>query len=148
MLSASKSQQAVKLINEVEERLTRLRFLITDGDATAPIQDVGDRVLAEILEQGAAVTRQELYGIAAKHGMDRRGLGGFFRESGKKSLTELPGTGRIVLTPHGAERAQSHVNRRASSSYAAASEPSLYRIAESAFAEDWDSPEDQIYDRA
>ena len=147
MLSDTTNRRAVTLIEEIEERLVRLRGLLGQESGTAAAPDAGDQVLADVLEQGAAVTREELYAIAAKRGMDRRGLGGFFRETGKKSLTELPGTGRIVLTPYGAERAQRALNRRAPLEYTQ-QEPQLHRIAESSFAEDWNSPEDDIYDRA
>ena len=146
MIPNATIQRADKLIAEIEVRLERLRALL-GKEAGYEVSDMGDRVLGNVLEQGAAVTRQELYEIAARHGMDRRGLGGFFRETGKKSLMELPGTGRIVLTPYGPERARRVLDRRETTGYRVY-EPSLQRLAETSFAQDWDSPEDQIYDRA
>jgi len=138
-------QKALTLIQEVEERLARLRELIAPSAGVIP--DAGDRVLADVLEGGAALSRAELYEIAQKHGMDRRGLGGFFRESGQQSLQVLPGTDRIVLTPYGAERAKRFLDRRAARTYEVPAR-ALQRIAEASFAEEWDSPEDSVYDRA
>ncbi len=107
-------------------------------------EDPGSKVLADILERGAAVSKQELYAIAEKHGMDRRGLGGFFRQSGKTSLYVLPGD-RVVLTPYGAEQARRFQERRPSILYD--EQTSEYaKVAEKSFAEDWDSDEDSVYD--
>ena len=52
-----------------------------------------------------------------------------------------------MLTPYGAERAQRAVRRTGSAEYEV-NEQALYRIAEASFAEDWDTPADEIYDRA
>jgi hypothetical protein len=90
-------------------------------------------VLAEVLTRGGFVGRKELYEIAELHGMDRRGLGGFFRETGQKSLVDLPGTDRIVLTPYGAERAQRHLNQQRATPCDTV-EPNLSRVAEASFA--------------
>lgn len=142
---ASKTENARRLIEEIEERLALMKELV--GMATsADIPDLGDRVLAEVLERGASVSREELYEIAESQGMDRRGLGGFFRESGQKSLTDLPGIDRIVLTAYGAERAQRQLNRIRSGAYEPG-EPNLARAAEPSFADDWNSDEDAAYDR-
>lgn len=133
-----------KLLDEIETRVAQLRVMVA-SPPTPVAPDLGERVLADVLTQGGSVGRKELYEIAELHGMDRRGLGGFFRESGQKSLMGLPGTDRIVLTPYGAERAQRHLNRQRASQYEAV-EPNLSRVAETSFAEDWNSEEDAAYD--
>jgi hypothetical protein len=133
-----------KLLDEIEARVAQLRIMV--ASPVAPVaQDLGEKVLADVLIRGGSVGRKELYEIAELQGMDRRGLGGFFRESGQKSLMALPGTDRIVLTPYGAERAQRYLNRRRANQYEPA-EPNLSGIAESSFAEDWNSEEDAVYD--
>ena len=139
------STEAGRLIAEIEDRMNQLKGLLSE-EPEVPVVDLGDKVLGDVLRRGASVSRQELYDIAEAHGMDRRGLGGFFRESGQRSLTELPGTERIVLTPYGADRAQRYLNR-SEQSYTQA-EPSLAKVAEPSFAEDWNSPEDSVYDDA
>lgn len=136
---------ASRLIAEIEDRMKQLKELLTE-EPRSPVPDKGDKVLGDVLRRGASVSRQELYSIAEEHGMDRRGLGGFFRESGQNSLTELPGTDRVVLTPYGADRAQRYLNR--SSQKYGIGEPNLSKVAEPSFAEDWNSPEDSVYDDA
>jgi hypothetical protein len=145
MVTEATLRQASRLIEEAEERLDALKALLQASPPKTAELYLGDRVLAEVLERGASVTRQELYEIAERHGMDRRGLGGFFRLSGKTSLNELPGTDRIVLTPYGAEQARRHIERRQTLGYEEVEE-GLHRAAEASFAEDWDSEEDSIYD--
>jgi hypothetical protein len=133
-----------KLLDEIEARVAQLRVIVASpAGPVAP--DLGERVLADVLTRGGSVGRKELYEIAESHGMDRRGLGGFFRETGQKSLMDLPGTDRIVLTPYGAERAQRHLNRQRATPYETV-EPNLSRVAEASFAEDWNSEGDAAYD--
>jgi hypothetical protein len=136
---------ASRLIAEIEDRMKRLKELLVE-EPGSPVANLGDRVLGDVLRRGASVSKHELYSIAEEHGMDRRGLGGFFRESGQNSLTELPGTDRVVLTPYGADRAQRYLNRSAREY--GIGEPNLSKVAESSFAEDWNSPEDSVYDDA
>ncbi len=59
------------------------------------------RVWKRVLARGGTVTAQELHTIADEVGMDRRGLGGFFRGE-KGSLIRTPG-GRLTLAPHAIE---------------------------------------------
>ncbi len=133
-----------KLLDEIDARVAQLRTMV--GSPAVPVPpDLGERVLAEVLTRGGSVSRKELYEIAELHGMDRRGLGGFFRETGQKSLMDLPGTDRIVLTPYGAERAQRHLNRQRATRYDTV-EPNISRVAEASFAEDWNSEGDAAYD--
>lgn len=49
----------------------------------------------EVWERGGIVTREELHKIAKKHGIDNRGLGGFF--TGKASLVNIAGN-KVGLT--------------------------------------------------
>jgi hypothetical protein len=147
VISQTKAERAAQLVEQVEERVTELKSILGRATSNEPTPNVGDRVLAEILERGASVTREELYAIAEKHGMDRRGLGGFFRVSGKMSLNELRGTDRIVLTPYGADQATRYLTSRPSIAYDDVTQP-FTKAAEESFAEDWDSDEDSIYDRA
>jgi len=146
MVSPSTSRTAVTLIEEAEDALRQLKALFATGStAPEPQEYPSQLVLAEILQQGASVTKGELYALAEKHGMDRRGLGGLFRQSGKTSLYELAGTDKVVLTPYGAEMGRRLLERRPSIMY---EEPTIAyaKIAEESFAEDWDSEEDSVYD--
>lgn len=146
MTTFTKAKEAIRTIEEVQERLEHVLELLRPVAAQDDEPDVGGLVLAEVLEQGGSVTRDELYRIAASHGMDRRGLGGFFRQSGKTSLYVLPGD-RVLLTPYGVEQAQRHIQRKTPLTYEPA-EPDLARIAEPSFARDWESDEDSVYDSA
>ena len=138
------SDEAIALLEQIEAATARLRAVLSKKVAQ-PAGDMGEAVLADVLSRGGSVSRAELYQIAEARGMDRRGLGGFFRESGQKGLMDLPGTDRIVLTPYGAERAQRYLNRRRPTMYEPA-EPNLPRAAEPSFAADWNSDEDAAYD--
>jgi hypothetical protein len=141
------TQDAVRLISEAEERLQQARSLLENGHERAREEGwPGERILAEVLAEGGSVTRERLYQLAAKHGMDRRGLGGFFRASGKGSLYEVPGMDRIILTPSGTEVARRLLESREGLTYEPAS-PSFAKVAEAPFAEDWESDEDSVYDR-
>lgn len=145
-MGAAQAQEAVRLINEAEERLRRARSLLENGhDRSKEEGWPGERILAEVLAEGGSVTRARLYELAAKYGMDRRGLGGFFRASGKGSLYEVPGMDRIILTPSGTEVARRVLESREGFTYEP-SKPSFARVAEPSFAEDWESDEDSVYD--
>ena len=143
MVTTANARSAIQLIVDAEDLLGQARALL-NGNEHKEGEDLGERVLGEVLERGASVSRDELYEIAAKHGMDRRGLGGFFRQSGKTSLYVLPGD-RVVLTPYGAEQAKRYTERSRNFMY---EEPSVSfaKVAEGPFAEDWDSEEDAVYD--
>lgn len=143
MTAFSNVREALNLLDEIEERFARVRQLLRPISQT-DTQDLGGLVLAEVLEQGGSVTKDELYRIAAAHGMDRRGLGGFFRQSGKSSLHVLPGD-RVLLTPYGVEQARRHIERKEPIVYEM-KEPSFAKIAEASFAEEWESDEDSVYD--
>ncbi|HET9476619.1 MAG TPA: hypothetical protein VFP63_03940 [Dehalococcoidia bacterium] len=143
MTAFSNVGEALTLLDEIEERFARVRQLLRPL-ARSDTPDLGGLVLAEVLEQGGSVTKDELYRIAAAHGMDRRGLGGFFRQSGKSSLHVLPGD-RVLLTPYGVEQARRHIERKEPIVYEI-SEPSFMKIAEASFAEEWESDEDSVYD--
>jgi hypothetical protein len=146
MVSQSVSTTALTLIEEAEEALRQLKALFaSDSTPQEPQEYPSHLVLADILQRGASVTRDDLYELARTYGMDRRGLGGLFRQSGKTSLYELAGTDKVVLTPYGAETARRVLERRPSIMY---EEPtSVYaKVAEQSFAEDWDSEEDSVYD--
>jgi hypothetical protein len=144
-IEPARTERATDLIKEAEELLQRARTVLAGEPAPEPVQDPGARVMAEILNRGGSVSRQELYQIAASVGMDKRGLGGLFRQTGNTCLHEVAG-GRILLTPYGAERAQRYIN----DTRPTYGEPqvNLAKVAEPSFAEDWDSPEDAIYDDA
>ncbi|MEO8458377.1 MAG: hypothetical protein ABI559_11245 [Chloroflexota bacterium] len=144
---SSVNEQVTLLIGEAEAKLATARALLDGLPAADPEPELGARVLAEIINRGGSVGRGELYAIAAEIGMDKRGLGGLFRKTGKTLLHELPGD-RVVLTPDGAERGQRYLNlrQRSTSALYGASEPQLARVAETSFAEDWDSAEDSAYD--
>jgi len=144
MVLASNARNALQLIGEAEDLLQQAKSLLSSaGDR--PDEAVGDRVLGEVLERGASVSKAQLYEIAARHGMDRRGLGGFFRQSGKTSLYALPGD-RVVLTPYGAEQARRYTERSRNIMYYDEPSTSFAKVAEGPFAEDWDSEEDAVYD--
>ena len=143
MVTAVNARSAIRLIGDAEELLQQAKALLNGAEAVED-DDIGSKVLGEVLDRGASVSKNELYEIAEKHGMDRRGLGGFFRQSGKTSLYVLPGD-RVVLTPYGAEQARRHVELSRNIMY---EEPKIAyaKIAEKPFAEDWDSEEDSVYD--
>lgn len=145
MTTFGDAKEAVQTIEEIREQLERVLEFLRPLANQSDEPDAGRRILAEVLEQGGSVTRDELYRIAAAHGMDRRGLGGFFRQSGKTRLYELPG-GRVLLTPYGVEQAQRYTEK-APVGYERP-EPDLPKIAEASLAEDWDSDEDSAYDSA
>jgi hypothetical protein len=136
--------EAVRLIEEAEERLSRAKAALVPMAGPAAGWP-GGRILADLLNEGGSVTRERLYELAAKHGMDRRGLGGFFRASGKGSLYEVPGMNRVILTPAGTELARRAIEE--DETMYPMSEPSFAKVAEPSFAEDWESDEDSIYDR-
>jgi len=142
MVTNIASRDVGRLIDEAVALLGQAKELL-EAPPGQEEEDLGGKVLAEILERGASVSKQELYAIAERNGMDRRGLGGFFRQSGKTSLYVLPGD-RVVLTPYGAEQARRYQERRPSIVY----EPTIEyaKVAEESFAEDWDSDEDAVYD--
>lgn len=141
------TQEAVRLIEEAEERLKQAREILQPGAGQeGEPYWVGGRILAEILAEGGSVTRERLYQLAAKYGMDRRGLGGFFRASGKGSLYEVRGMDRIILTPTGTDIARHLLEEVGGFTYEAP-QASFAKVAERSFAEDWDSDEDSVYDR-
>ena len=144
MVTAANARNALQLIGEAEELLQQAKSFLNGADQQ-PVEDIGEKVLGEVLERGASVSKAELYEIAAKHGMDRRGLGGFFRQSGKTSLYVLPGD-RVVLTPYGAEQARRYTERSRNIMYYEEPSVSFAKVAEGPFAEDWDSEEDAVYD--
>jgi hypothetical protein len=146
MTLASNVRQAIANLEEAEERIEQARLLLLPVAAQSDGPDAGARVLAEVLRRGGSVTREELYQIAADNGMDRRGLGGFFRQSGKSSLYVLPGD-RVILTPYGVEQARRYAEPSRGIEYEPGTE-AFTKIAEPSFAEDWDSPEDSIYDES
>ncbi len=145
MTAFLKVTEALTILEDVQEKIERVRSMLRPIAAQGDEPDIGGRVLAEVLEQGGSVTKEDLYRIAAGQGMDRRGLGGFFRQSGKTSLYVLPGD-RVLLTPYGAEQARRYAQR--DPLVYEPGEPNLAKIAEESFAEDWDSDEEGIYDNA
>jgi len=146
-MSALTVKEAIRMIEEAEERLRQARELLRPAAEEASGEDwPGGRILAEVLAEGGSVARERLYQIAARHRMDRRGLGGFFRASGRGSLYEVPGMDRIILTPSGTEIARKMLEKEESLSYQAP-ETAYAKVAERSFAEDWDSEEDSTYDR-
>ncbi|HEU4759805.1 MAG TPA: hypothetical protein VFT91_07465, partial [Dehalococcoidia bacterium] len=106
-------------------------------------QWAGGLILADILREGGFVTRERLYEIAKKYGMDRRGLGGFF--TGKGSLQAIPEMNRVMLTQEGVKTARRYLEQEAGAALEE-QEATLARVAEPSFAEDWDSVEDSVYD--
>jgi hypothetical protein len=138
------SDEAIKLIEAAEDNLAQAKSLLLGVPRPEPEQELGARVLAEIVSRGGSVGREDLYKIAADIGMDRRGLGGLFRQTGKTLVHVLPGD-RIVLTPEGAERAQKYLDRHRQQVYESG-EPQLWRAAEPSFARDWDNERDAAYD--
>src|SRR3989304_2873822 len=138
-------EEALRLIEEAEERLKQARAALAPMMTSKRFEWPGGKILAEILAAGGSVTREHLYSLAAKHGMDRRGLGGFFRTSGKGSLYEGPGMDRVILTPSGIEIARRLLEAEGGVTYQV-SESAFARVAERSFAEDWNSEEDSIYD--
>ncbi len=138
-------QEALTLIAEAEDR-TRQARAILEKEVGAPTGDVwiGGLILAEVFQEGGSVSRARLHEIAKKYGMDNRGLGGFF--TGKGSLQAIDEVERVVLTPQGIKTARSYLNK-VETAYAAP-EPEFARAAEPSFAEDWNSPEDSVYDDA
>jgi hypothetical protein len=137
--------EAVRLIEEAEERLSRAKVALRPIAEPGASRWPGGRILADVLKEGGSVTRERLYELAAKHGMDRRGLGGFFRASGKGSLYEVPGMNRVILTPAGTELARRTIEE--DETMYPMSETAFAKVAEPSFAEDWGSDEDSIYDR-
>jgi len=139
----TKLQEALALVAEAEQRLHHAKEILEQelSVSTEP-QWAGGLILADILREGGSVTRERLYGLARKHGMDRRGLGGFF--TGRGSLQAIPEMNRVMLTPEGVKTARRYLEQE--SPYEAA-EPSFHRIAEASFAEDWASDEDAAYDK-
>lgn len=135
--------EAVSLITEVEERIGRVREIL-QREAGAPVAGgpwPGGLLLAEILEEGGSVTREQLYELATKYGFDKRGLGGFY--TGKGSLQMIEEKNRVMLTPEGVKTARKYLQQ--SRPYEAG-EPSLARAADASFAADWNSDQDAIYD--
>jgi hypothetical protein len=144
---ANATKAAIQLLEEAEERLRHAKALLEPANGGESREAwPGGRILADILAEGGSVTRERLYELAGKHGMDRRGLGGFFRASGKGSLYEVPGMDRIILTPSGISMAQPYLERQESLTYEPPT-PSFTLVAEPSFAEDWGSDEDSVYDR-
>jgi hypothetical protein len=142
------TEEAMRLISEAEERLRQAKSVLESGrESPSAGEWPGGRILADILAEGGSVTRERLYQLAAKHGMDRRGLGGFFRASGKGSLYEVSGMNRIILTPSGIEIARRYLEAEEGVNYQL-SESAFAKVAEGSFAEDWGSAEDSIYDEA
>jgi hypothetical protein len=145
MERVTKIQEALALIAEAEERTKRAREIL-EREVGAPAAGVwvGGLILAEVYREGGSVTRARLHEIAKMYGMDNRGLGGFF--TGRGSLQALDDVDRVMLTPEGVKAARSYLNRPGTPYKAA--EPNYARAAEASFAEDWDSPEDSVYDDA
>jgi len=98
-------KRIMELIKKLEEleggvRLVRaeLSKLIGEKGTSLIREDEQQRanILFDIWKAGSVITQRELYKIASKHGMDNRGLGGFF--VGKKpSLVKLA-DGKVALT--------------------------------------------------
>jgi hypothetical protein len=144
VITNSAAIRATTLIVEAQELLKEARSLLERVDEP-PDEELGLRVLSEVMRRGASVSKQELYDIAQSFGMDRRGLGGFFRQSGKNSLYMLPGD-RVLLTPYGVEQARRLMERNATYMYDEESTMVYAKVAESTFADDWNSEEDSVYD--
>ncbi len=137
-------REALALLSEAETRTKRAREILEkELGASAENVWVGGLILADVLREGGSVSKGRLHEIAKKYGMDNRGLGGFF--TGKGSLQAIPEMDRVMLTPEGVKTARSYM--QPSSDYRQ-TEPELARAAEPSFAEDWNSPEDSVYDDA
>jgi len=135
-------QEALVLLAEAEEKVRRAREMVEKELPSADQQEwVGGLILAEVLRDGGSVERDRLHRIAAKYGMDNRGLGGFF--TGKGSLHSVADTDLVMLTPDGAKTAVRYLKKLRPEDEAS----SLAKMAERSFAEDWDSDEDSVYDK-
>jgi hypothetical protein len=103
-------QDALTLLAEAEESVRRAREIVQKAlPAVDQTEWVGGLILAELLKEGGSVKRNRLHELAAKYGMDNRGLGGFF--TGKGSLHIVPGTDLVMLTPEGAKTAVRYLNK-------------------------------------
>lgn len=60
------------------------------------------KIWKSIKEEGGVVTKEELYQIATKVGIDNRGLGGFF--TGKNASLVQLGDGKVALTQVGEKK--------------------------------------------
>lgn len=97
-----KIMELIKTLEEIEGRIKMARNELSKliGEEIGPLIPKGEEQRANILHDiwnaGGVISQQELYKIARKHGMDNRGLGGFF--VGKKpSLVKLANK-KIALT--------------------------------------------------
>jgi len=96
-----KIKELIKKLEELEGgvRLVRAELSKLIGERTSVIREDEQQranILLDIWKAGSVITQRELYKIASKHGMDNRGLGGFF--VGKKpSLVKLA-DGKVALT--------------------------------------------------
>lgn len=134
-------QEALVLLAEAEEKVRQARELVEKELPAADQQEwVGGLILAEVLRDGGSVERSRLHQIAAKYGMDNRGLGGFF--TGKGSLHSIPNTDLVMLTPDGAKTAVRYLKKLQPEEDTL----SLAKLAEKSFARDWDTDADSIYD--
>lgn len=85
-----------QLVDEIEVRLIKVKKLMESSTFGGNAPDSSIRVLAEVDDAGGIVSKEEWLEIGKKHGMDARGLGGFFVGEGsmiciggdKRALTE------------------------------------------------------------
>jgi len=85
-----------QLVDEIEVRIIKVKKLMEDSTSGDSAADSSIRVLAEVYDAGGVVGKEQWLAIGKKHGMDARGLGGFFVGEGsmiciggdKRALTE------------------------------------------------------------
>lgn len=89
-----------QLFDEIEIRLAKAKKLIENPNSSSNLPDKNLKVLVDVHKKGGVVTADDWKAIGKKHGMDARGLGGFFVGDGSMVLI---GDDKRALTERGAK---------------------------------------------
>lgn len=140
--NAQETQEEIqRSLQMIREGLERLERLLGQGDTAGPDPYARRQQLLEYVYAQEGVERPELMRALREAGAAYQWIGQQVKK-GYLAVVPLPsGKVRYAVTPRAVKELE--LNKRA-----IAEEAEVYAAAsEEAFAEDWDSPEDRVYDR-
>ena len=108
-MEATITNEIRHLLEEIEVRVAKVREVIGDSRSSADNSDNSVKILVEVYNAGGVVTKEEWRKIAKKHGMDTRGLGGFF--VGEGSMVRI-GDNKRALTEKGSDVVKRYLEKQ------------------------------------
>lgn len=128
-------------IRALRELLAKLEKDLAISEGAAPADPYRRRreLLEKIFWMGNSVRREELFPMLEASGTNSRWIGQQVKRGYLALIPAPDGSARYAVTPRA-------VRELALAKSASQETLSLTKLAEPSFAEDWDSPEDSIYD--